>query len=72
MHRQVAADTVGVTPISPGTTQTATITDVNGAKGTPVSLASYVGQKIYVQAEMIDPASGLASNPTNTVQVTVA
>jgi hypothetical protein len=63
-HRQIAFDGV--------TSGAMTFSSVNGAKGTPMALTALVGQKIYVQGEVIDPTSGLASNPSETVEVTVA
>jgi hypothetical protein len=63
-HRQVAVDSIISGPI--------TFSNVNGAKGTPMALTAIVGTDIYVQGEVIDPTSGLASNPSDTVKVKVA
>jgi hypothetical protein len=65
LHRQaglVAAATGG----------TYTSAQYKGGKGVLSPWGSLLGQNIYVQAEIIDSASGLGSNPSNTVEVTVA
>jgi len=63
-HRQVAYDGLASAPT--------TFHEVNAAKGTPMELTKMVGEKVYLQGEVIDPTSGLASNPSETIELTIA
>jgi hypothetical protein len=63
-HRQIAFDGLIGSAM--------TFYTVNGGKGTPINLSTLYGQKVYIQAEVIQKSTGLASNPSETVEVTIA
>jgi hypothetical protein len=67
-HRQVGVIAVP----TGGPPATVSFTQVNGAKGTPIDLTALIGSEVYIQVEQMDKATGLSSNPSETIQVSIA
>jgi hypothetical protein len=66
IHRQVAADQEADSP-----PVEITFDSINGGKGISIPLTAVEGETVYLQAEQIDPATGLASNPSVTIQAVI-